>query len=146
MGNNTFTSKQLAFENYERTEKIEGSSEKSFGLVFAGVFLLVGILKYDGTLEKSTPWFMMASLLGFLSFAFPQILKPFNKLWTLFGLLLHRIMNPIVMGLLFYGILTPTALLARCFKWDPLRLRCNSLEKTYWISREATQTNLKNQF
>lgn len=138
--------KQIAFENYERENPIQGSSERSFGFVFVAVFIIFAGLKYRANLMDGAPWFIAAFMLLIISLVSPKILKPFNKLWTQFGLVLHRIVNPLVMSLLYYGILTPTGLLARCFKWDPLHLKISRIEKTYWIQRENQQSDLRNQF
>lgn len=178
---NTANSKQIAFENYEQSSPVQGSSEKAFGWVFTCFFTLVAGFKYwpafrdwlqgvegisglsqDGLIQEgvsfswpfswlsmlmSYPWMFAAAITLVLTLLCPRLLKPFNYAWMRFGLILHRIMNPIVMGLLFYGILTPTGWLARCFKWDPLRLHCESNVKTYWIQKEdRPATHLKNQF
>lgn len=141
------SSKQLAFENYERSDKIMGSSDRAFGFVFTGFFVVVAIFKYWPQLINGYLWFITALFTLIIAFFCPKWLRPFNKLWLHFGLLLHRIVNPIVMGLLFFGVLTPMGLIARAFNWDPLRLKILPSAKSYWITREISQaTDLKNQF
>lgn len=145
----TASSKQIAFETYERQETIQGSSERSFGLVFAAFFVVVATLKHWPNLTEAYPWLFAAAAMLIAALLCPKVLKPFNKLWMQFGLLLHRIMNPIIMGQLFFFVLTPMGLIARACGWDPLRLKWkkNLNEKTYWIIRESSQvTDLKNQF
>ena len=66
----------------------------------------------------------------------PVFLAPANRAWMKFGLLLHRIVNPLVMGLIFYLTVTPTGLIFRALGKDPLRLRLDPEAKTYWIDRE----------
>ncbi|MBT3401824.1 MAG: hypothetical protein HN420_17765, partial [Rhodospirillaceae bacterium] len=75
--------------------------------------------------------------IAFLAIAFlrPGLLAPLNRLWTRFGLLLHRIVNPIVMGFLFYLTVTPMALIMRALGKDLLRLKRDPEAKSYWIER-----------
>jgi hypothetical protein len=123
-------------ESFERDEPQRTSSDRSFGLVFAGVFLIVGLgpLVHGGGVR----WWSLAVALAFLLVAFirPAILAPLNRVWTLFGLLLHKVMNPLVMGLMFYVALTPLALVMRLAGKDPLRRRFDGAASTYWIRRE----------
>ena len=68
--------------------------------------------------------------------AVPRLLAPANRLWMKFGLLLHRVTNPLIMGLLFYLTVTPTALIMRALGKDPLSLRLDPEARTYWIDRD----------
>lgn len=70
------------------------------------------------------------------SLFFPSVLKVFNRLWTKFGLVLHRIVNPVIMGLIFFLTVTPTALIFRALGKDPLRLKLDPEAESYWIHRE----------
>jgi hypothetical protein len=65
-----------------------------------------------------------------------MLLRPFNRLWFRFGLLLSRVVNPLVMGLLFYFTVTPIGLIMRALGKDPLRLRFDRGARTYWIDRQ----------
>ena len=84
-----------------------------------------------------------------VALAQPALLEPLNRLWTQFGLLLHRITNPLIMRLMFYLAVTPTALVIRLAGKDPLRLRFDRSATSYWIDREppgpAPET-MKHQF
>ena len=123
-------------ENFARDEAVRGSSDRSFGIVFAVVFALVGLwpLTGDGAVRL---WALVAAVaILVVAFVCPGILGPFNRAWTAFGLLLHRIVNPLVMGLIFYLAVTPTALIMRLLGKDPLRRRYDRAAATYWIERE----------
>ena len=91
----------------------------------------------------------VAVLLAILGLALPRVLSPLNRLWLGFGLVLHKVMTPIVMGVLFYGAVTPVALLMRVFGKDPLRRRFEPEAETYWIDREPPgpdPESMRNQF
>lgn len=96
------------------------------------------------------PWLLgISGLFGALGLVIPSVLAPLNKLWFLFGLLLHKVMTPLIMGLLFYGLITPVGLLMRLSGKDPMRLRSEPDAGSYWIDREAGASGgdqMKNQF
>jgi hypothetical protein len=111
-------------------------SERSFGLVFSAVFLTVGLLPL---IHGETPrWWCIAVAAGFLILAlqWPTLLRPFNRAWFLFGLLLHKIVTPVVMGLIFYVSVVPIGLIRRLFVSDPFRLKFDKSVNSYWIRRE----------
>ena len=79
----------------------------------------------------------------------PTVLKPLNRLWFAFGLLLQRIVNPLITGILFYGMFVPMGLVMRLFRKDPLHLEFQPDEPTYWIRRTPPgppPAQMKNQF
>jgi predicted membrane metal-binding protein len=136
-------------ERLSDDEHIQASSDRVFGFVFAVVFCLIGLwpLLSDGSVRW---WAVAAAVVLFgVAMARPTLLAPFNRLWTRFGLLLNKITNPLIMGLLFYGIITPFGLIMRWAGKDPLRLRFDPSAESYWIEREppgpAPET-IKNQF
>ena len=118
-------------------EEIEGSSNKSFGIVFAVVFLIVATWPLFWGNELRI-WATIASL-AFLgtAFLFPNILSPLNTLWTKFGLLLHKIVTPLVMGLVFFVVVSPIAILMRIFAKRPLSLKYENID-SYWIRRDPS--------
>lgn len=127
----------------------EKSSDRDFGLVFAAVFLIVALLPLlhgHGTRF----WAVGVSLIfGAIALAIPAVLAPLNRLWTAFGQLLHRIISPVALGILFYGVVTLTGLLMRLFGKDLLRLRFDRNAPSYWIQRTPpgpSAESLKNQF
>jgi hypothetical protein len=125
------------------------SSDRMFGLVFGVAFVIVGVLPaLDGNLPR-----LWAIIIGvaflILAFAVPRVLHRANVYWSKFGLLLNRIVNPVVMGLLFFAVVTPIALIFRTLGNDPLRLRLDPTAATYWIDRVPpgpSPESIKNQF
>jgi hypothetical protein len=122
-------------EDYSRAHAVEGSSDKSFGLVFAGFFAIVACLPL---LHGEAPrlWALaVAAAFAAIAFVRPSLLAVPNRWWMKFGLLLAKIVNPIVMGLVFYLTVTPTAAIMRLMGKDPLRLKIDKSAKSYWIER-----------
>ncbi|MEI8187035.1 MAG: SxtJ family membrane protein [Chlorobiaceae bacterium] len=111
-------------------------SERKFGILFTLVFLgnaVYGI--YKGTPQVNwLPWLGAGTLLSLITLVAPHLLVPFNKAWFYLGQLIGKIVSPIVLGIIFYGIITPVALLLRYIGRDELRLNRLPL-KTYWVER-----------
>ena len=126
-------------------EKIKISSNRSFGVVFFVVFLLIALypLTYNGEIRI---WSAIISLifltLGLLN---SKILSPLNKLWFKFGILLGKIVSPLVMGIIFFLVVTPIAFMMRLLKKDLLNLKFNN-ENSYWIKKTGPKSKMKNQF
>ena len=119
-----------------RQEEIRASSDRSFGFVFAGFFALVGL----APLWRGGPvraWALAVSA-AFAAVAVlrPSMLGPLNRMWAAFGRLLNKVTNPIVLGILFFGVFTPFAWLTRRFVRDRLRLTLNKQASSYWIVRQ----------
>ena len=131
-------------ESYEGGA-IEPPSERSTGLVFAAVALIVAILKRN---SPTVPWVALGTGLMFVavSLAAPSVLKPLNILWFKFGLLLHRVVNPLVMFAIFFVVFVPAGIIMRiCY--DPLRR--SKVVSSYWIDRKDgghTAGSMINQF
>jgi len=126
----------MAHEDLAREQHVEGSSDRAFGLVVAGAFLLVtlGPLRHG----HAPRWWALA-VAG--AFALVAVLKPvllarLNRLWTKLGILLGKVVSPIALGILFYGVLTPVALIMRLARKDPLRLKLDHDAASYWIVRK----------
>jgi hypothetical protein len=112
------------------------SSDRSFGLVFAAVFALSGCWPL---LHGRPPrWWALGIAIAFLLAAFlrPQILDPLNRAWLALGLLLHKVVSPLVMGAIFFLCVTPTAWIMRLRGKDVLSLSRRSDLSSYWIVRE----------
>ena len=138
-----------AHEFQAREEGVKISSDRSFGLVFAGLFALLGILSiYHGT-TRWYYWFPVAALFGVIAYIAPGVLAPLNRAWAKFGHLLHMAINPIVLGILFYVCISPIGFLMRLAGKDPMRRKFEPAAKSYWIARTppgpAPET-FKNQF
>jgi hypothetical protein len=123
-------------EDYSREHAIKGSSDRSFGLVFAGFFTIVAafpLLHGEGVRLWSLA---VAAAFAAVAFVRPSLLAVPNRWWMKFGLLLAKIVNPIVMGIVFYSTVTPTAAIMRMLGKDPLRLKIDKSAKSYWIERD----------
>ena len=128
-----------------KNSNIKIGSNKSFGIVFFLFFLIVSLfpLFKDGNIRI---WSLIIAViflvLGMLN---SKILTPLNKIWFRFGILLGSFVSPIVMGLVFFAIVTPTALIMRVLGKNLLNLK-KSNKKTYWIERPKIKSKMKNQF
>lgn len=133
-------------ESYSGGE-IKPPSERSTGLVFAVAAVIVAAWWYS-TLSVALPALGIALVLAALSLVAPWVLKPLNILWFQFGLLLHRIVNPLVMFAMFALVFVPAGYLMRIWR-DPLRSRRAGPNSTYWIERGPSEQNtgsMTNQF
>ena len=141
--------KQSTHEVFSRDEKIVAGSDRSFGLVMAGAFAAVTLLNawHSGRLW---PWTGgLAVLLLAAGLLQPSLLHPLNLVWLRFGLLLHKVVNPIVMGLVFFGTVLPTGLIMRMLGKDLLRLKRQPDANSYWIPRQPpgpSPETMKDQF
>ena len=125
--------------------KIKSSSNKSFGIVFCIVFLLIGIWPILNN-ESYRFWVLVISLVFLiLGLTNSKLLTPFNILWFKLGIFLGKIVSPVVMGIIFFFVVTPTAILMRLFKKDLLNLKYND-SKSYWIKKDEIKSKMKNQF
>ena len=126
-------------------KKIKISSNRSFGIVSFIFFLIVSLypLYFNGSLNI---WALLLSviflILGLIN---SKILTPLNILWFKFGMFLGRIISPIIMGMVFFFVVTPTGLLMKLFNKDLLRLKKKDT-KSYWITKSNEKSNMKNQF
>jgi len=126
---------QTTHESFSREENVVRSSERSFGVVIAAALGVLTVLNWwhDG---RGWPWLAGVAVLFFAAGCFcPAVLRPLNWLWFKFGMLLHAVINPIVMGLLFYAAVWPTGLVMRALGKDLLRLRREPERGSYWIAR-----------
>jgi hypothetical protein len=121
------------------------SSEKSFGILFFIIFILIALWPLLSG-ETIKVWALVLSILFLLiTFLKRDLLKPLNKIWIKFGELLGKIIPPIVMALIFFFILTPTSIIVRLFGKDLLKLK-TSKGKSYWIKREKNINSMDRQF
>ena len=126
-------------------DDIKISSNRSFGVVFFIVFLLIALypLLKDNDLRI---WSLVISfiflILGLIN---SKILTPLNRLWFKFGLLLGKFISPLIMGIIFFIVVTPIGIIMRLLKKDLLNLKYNKKE-TYWIDKSGPKSKMKNQF
>lgn len=129
-------------ENSSRKNSVEIGSERAFGAVFAVVFAVLAIFDILGS---RAIWILLAVLFGTLALVYPRALKPLNRLWFRFGLLLHKITNPVILGFMFYIVITPMAILLKIVGKDILNLKIDKNQKSYWIIKQ-NHSSMKNQF
>ncbi len=126
-------------------DDIKIGSNKSFGTVFFIVFTLIGLypLLKGGNLN------IISILIGIIFLIFgilnSRFLTPLNKIWFKFGLLLGQIISPVVMGIIFFLVVTPIAFIMRILGKDVLRLKKKS-DNSYWIKKTDLKSKMKNQF
>ena len=126
----------MLHEDLTRDHQVEGSSDRSFGVVFAIVFGIIALWPlFDGGVPR---WWAVAiaTLFGLIALIKPMLLAALNRQWMKLGLLLGRVVSPIALGLLFYGVFAPTGLVLRLAGKDPLRLKFDRHADSYWIRRE----------
>ena len=125
--------------------KIKISSNRSFGIVFFLVFLIISIwpLLDSGEIRY---WSLVISItfliLGIIN---SKYLTPLNKIWFKFGIFLGNFIAPIVMGIIYFFIVTPTGIIMKLLGKDLIKLKKNN-EKTYWIEKKDIKSSMKNQF
>ena len=126
-------------------DDIRIGSNRSFGIVFFVVFLIITLYPLLNN-ENIRYWSLLVSLvfliLGLLN---SNILTPLNKVWFKFGILLGKVISPIIMGIIFFFVVTPIGLLMRILKKDLLNLEYNN-DKSYWIEKKEPKSKMKNQF
>ena len=127
------------------TEKNK-STNRSFGIVFFIVFLIIGvypILNNEGDVRF---WSLIIAVI-FLVFGIlnSKVLNPLNKLWFKFGIFLGKIFSPLIMGIIFFLVVTPIGLIMRFIGKDILNLKFND-DKSYWVEKKGLKSKMKNQF
>ena len=128
-----------------KKNNIKNSSNRSFGILFFIVFLLISIYPLSKGNDVRV-WSLIISLIFLILGSINSyILTPFNKLWFKFGILLGSVVSPIIMGIIFFLVVTPISLLLKLFGKDVLNLKQNNT-KSYWINKSGTKGNMKDQF
>lgn len=110
-------------------------SDRSFGLTFAVVFALIGAWALWKSSIYSTVLLAVAAAFLLVALVFPRLLHPLNVVWMRFGMLLNRVVSPIVMGVIFFGMLSPMAAVFRLRGRDVLQRRIDATRASYWIAR-----------
>jgi hypothetical protein len=123
-------------EDFSREQETKGPSDRSFGVVFTVAFAVIGLVPMlrGGSVRV---WSLaVAGAIAVITLARPAILNPANRMWTRLGLLMNRIVSPVITGLLFYLVVTPMGFVVRRLGKDPLRLRLDPQSHSYWIERK----------
>mgnify|MGYP001372601424 CR=1 FL=1 len=124
---------------------IKIGSNRSFGITFFIVFLIISLYPLLNS-ESIRAWsLIISSIFLVLGFFNSKLLTPLNKIWFKFGLFLGKIVSPIVMGIIFFFVVTPIALLMKILQKDLLNLKFNK-NNTYWIKKSDPKSKMKNQF
>ena len=137
-------------ETIRAEERPAGPSNRSFGFTFAALFaVLCGLSSWRrGGIDLW--WLAAATAFLIVTLAAPGLLTPFNRIWSAFGRLVHAVVSPVILAILFYGAITPIGLLSRLFGYDPLRRRIEPAARSYWIDRSSQdggrKSSMKNQF
>ena len=128
-----------------KNTEIKIGSNKSFGIVFFIVFLLIAIYPLINNGELRI-WSLVVAIIFFiLGLVNSKVLTPLNKLWFKFGLLLGKIVSPLIMGFIIFFVVTPIAFIMRIIGKDLLNLKFNK-KKSYWIEKSGPKSKMKNQF
>lgn len=130
-------------------QPIKLSSNRSFGFLFSAFFYLIGILPLWHHHPIRSWGLLVGSCFLIAACLCPHLLRPLNRLWLQFSLLLGKVTTPIIMGIIFYLVLTPISICRRLFKSPPLALHFEPMQKTYWVKRPSSgfdAKNMKNQF
>ncbi|MEO5335298.1 MAG: hypothetical protein H7841_00180 [Magnetospirillum sp. WYHS-4] len=143
------TQKATFHESLDRKDEAKMGSERSFGFVFTAIFAIIGLWPLmvgepARLLALGAAFFFLA-----LALAVPAALKPLNRAWFRFGMLLHKVMTPLIMGLMFFGAFLPTGLIMRALGKDLLHLKFDPKADSYWIERYPpgpAPESLRNQF
>ena len=126
-------------------DEIKISSNRSFGVVFFIVFLLVALYP----LLKGNDLRIWSLIISFIFLALglinSKILTPLNRLWFKFGLLIGKLISPLIMAIIFFMVVTPIGFIMRLLKKDLLNLK-NNKKETYWINKTGPKSKMKNQF
>ena len=120
------------------------NSNKSFGYVFSVFFLIVFAYLYYQTNKFFFVFLLLSILLFILGFINSKILSPLNKIWIKFGILLGRIISPIIMGFIFFCVVTPIGVMLKLFKKDVLRLKLKNYS-SFWVNKD-NKSKMKDQF
>ena len=122
------------------------SSNRSFGLLFFVVFLILGLWPLKNSLDPNLYLISISAVFLILGLINSKILSPLNKLWIKFGEILGMIIAPLVMALVYFIVLTPVSLIVRIFGKDLLGLKFLKQKDSYWINRKKKRLSMKKQF
>jgi hypothetical protein len=118
------------------TTQVKTASNREFGWVFTAVFCIIGLWPLFDAGEPRSWALVVAALFVLTTLFFPIALTPLNRLWTRLGALMHKIVNPLVLGLIYAATIVPIGLIFKLLGKDPLRLKRDPQATTYWIARE----------
>ena len=126
-------------EDFRRAEQVKGSSDRGFGLTVGGILLLIAAVRIwlqEGYGAIELVLGAVGLCLVLLALVRAQSLAGLNRAWTKLGLLLFKVVNPVVLGLIYLTTIVPIGVVMRAFGHDPLRLKRDPQASTYWVRRE----------
>jgi len=129
-----------------KKSKIKISSNRSFGIVFFVVFFVLGLYPIISNGNINIYFLTTAILFLVLGLLNSKILYPLNYIWFKLGIFLGLVISPIVMGVIFFAVVTPTGLIMRLAGKDLLKKKFSKSKDTYWIKREKIKNSMKRQF
>lgn len=138
-----------SFDDHTREEDARPGSDRGFGIVMAAVFAIIAAFQLWFASPRWWIWLAIAAAFAGVAWLYPPLLRPLNYLWFRFGLLLHRIISPVVMALIFFGAVMPIGLLMRLFGNRPLTPTFEPDATSYWVPRRdgtPPPGSMKNQF
>jgi hypothetical protein len=126
----------MSHEDLTREHHVDGSSDRSFGLVFAAVLAIIAL--FPTLYSEAIRWWAAgcAAIFGLVAFTKPSALGPLNRLWIKLGMFLGKVVSPVALAVLFYGVFMPIGALLRMTGKDPLRRSHDRSADTYWLRRE----------
>ncbi len=124
-------------ENFLRRDEIKAGSNRVFGIVFGVVFLIMGSVPIISGAEPRIWALCVCTIFFIAALSFPNALKPLNMIWFRLGMFLHTIVNPLIMGLLFFMTVVPIGLIMRLMGKDLLNLQFDPDVSSYWIERDS---------
>lgn len=136
-------------EDLQRQHEVKRGSDRALGFVFAIFFFAIGCWPLFGGASVRAWAIGLALVFLVVALVRPRFLAPLNRFWVWTGLVLHRVVNPLVLGALFFVVVTPMSLLMRALGKDPLRLRFDRAAGSYWIERHPpgpAPDSMRNQF
>jgi|TARA_B100000959_G_scaffold162790_1_gene170505 hypothetical protein len=125
--------------------KIKIGTNRSFGIVFCVVFLIISLWPLKSGNELNLFLLLISVIFLLLGLTNSKLLSPLNTIWFKFGLFLGKIVSPVVMGIIFFFVVTPIALILKIFRKDVLNLKKNN-NNSYWIEKTGPKSKMKNQF
>jgi hypothetical protein len=126
-------------------KKIKLPTNRNFGIVFFIVFLIVSLWPLLSQNEIRY-WALISSIIFLILGLFnSKILLPLNKIWMQFGIFLGNIISPLILGIIYFFVITPTGLILRIFKKDVLKIKKNKID-TFWVKKDNSNNNMNNQF
>ena len=129
-----------------KNRKIKLPSNRSFGILFFIVFLIIALWPLKSGYDIRIIPLLISLMFLTLGLFNSNLLKPLNFIWMKFGLMLGKFMNPIIMGLIYYLTVVPTGLIFKILNKNLLKIKKNKDQKSYWIIKKKSQSTMKNQF